>query len=273
LGNSGKRGNNQAYKSLLSQSDLIVEVDMKGKILLLTLCLCLGATAVLSADEIVIKYAWAFKDRYPDIAEKLGFQPGNIFQVGALVTPSDSPIKEVTAKNLDTGLILKASAAPDLNKLFPGIYMVDPMPSFDPSKHKGVWEIRAVDEKGREAVAKTHRMDKDGDMPFVEELKASGDPLAPIISWKAPNEKDIPKGVTVEYRVRLLKDSYNQLYRSESLSNTQHQIPEGKIKSEDLPDIYLRVECSGIDKDDSDHPVALELRSETIKSLKDALGK
>ena len=119
----------------------------------------------------------------------------------------------------------------------------------------------------------TGSMDKDGDMPFVEELKASGDPLAPIISWKAPNEKDIPKGVTVEYRVRLLKDSLNQLYRSESISNTQHQIPEGKIKSEDLSDIYVRVECSGLDKDDSDHPVALELRSETIKPLKEALGK
>ena len=216
----------------------------------------------------------SFKDRFPDNAEKLGFQAGNLFQAGALVTPAGSPIKEVTVKNLDTGLVLKASAAPDLNKLFPGIYMVEPMPPFDPSKHMGVWEIRAVDEKGREAVAKTHRMDKDGDMPFVEELKASGDPLAPTISWKAPNEKDIPKGVTVEYRVRLLKDSYNQLYRSpQSMSNTQHQIPEGKIKSEDLSDIYVRVECSGLDKDDSDHPVALELRSETIKPLKDALGK
>ena len=247
---------------------------MKGKLLLLTLCLCLGAvTAGLSADEIVIKYPWAFKDRFPDNAEKLGFQTGNLFQVGALVTPADSPIKEVTVKNLDTGLVLKASAAPDLNKLFPGIYMVDPLPTFDPSKHMGVWEIRAVDEKGREAVAKTHRMDKDGDMPFVEELKASGDPLAPMISWKAPNEKDIPKGVFVKYVVRLLKDSYNQLYRSESMSNTQHQIPAGKIKSEDLSDIYVRVECQGNDKDDSDHPFPLELRSETIKPLTEALGK
>ena len=83
----------------------------------------------------------------------------------------------------------------------------------------------------------------------------------------------ISKGVTVEYRVRLLKDYYNQLYRSESMSNTQHQIPEGKIKSEDLSDLYVRVECQGLDKDDSDHPVALELRSETIKPLKEALGK
>jgi len=67
---------------------------MKGKLLLLTLCLCLGATtAVLSADEIVIKYPWAFKDRFPDNAEKLGFQIGNLFQVGALVTPADSPDK------------------------------------------------------------------------------------------------------------------------------------------------------------------------------------
>jgi hypothetical protein len=247
---------------------------MKGKLILLTLCLCFGlATAALPADEIVLEIPYAFKDRFPDNAQNIGFPQGNHFQVGALVTPADSPIKEVTVKNLDTGLVLKASATPDLNKLFPGIYMVDPLPPFDPSKHMGVWEIRAVDEKGREAVAKTHRMDKDADMPFVEDLKASGDPLAPIISWKAPDEKDIPKGITVEYRVRLLKDYYNQLYRSESMSNTQHQIPEGKIKSEDLSDIYVRVECQGFDKDDSDHPVSLELRSETIKPLKEALGK
>jgi hypothetical protein len=137
----------------------------------------------------------------------------------------------------------------------------------------GIWEIRAVDEKGREAVAKTHRMDKDGDMPFVEELEASGDPLAPTISWKAPNEKDIPQGLTVRYVVRLLKNINDQLYRSDSMSNTQYQIPKGKIKSEDLSDLYIRIECQGHDKDDSGHSFPLEIRSETIRSLNDALGK
>ena len=247
---------------------------MKGKLRWLILCLCLGATtAAFSADEIVIEIPFAFKDRFPDNAKKLGFPTGNVFQVGALVTPVDSPIKEVTIKNLDTGLVLNASSAPQLNKLFPGLYMVEPMPQFDASKHMGVWEIRAVDEKGREALAKTHRMDKDGDMPYVGQLKASGDPLTPMISWKAPNEKDIPKGITVRYVVRLLKDSDNQLYRSKTISNTQHQIPEGKLKSDDLADVYVRIECQGHDKDDLDHPVTLELRSETIKLLKEALNK
>ena len=74
---------------------------MKGKLLLLTLCLFLGmVTAALSADEIVIEIPFAFKDRFPDNAKNIGFPPGNQFQVGALVTPADSPIKEVTVKNL-----------------------------------------------------------------------------------------------------------------------------------------------------------------------------
>ena len=81
------------------------------------------------------------------------------------------------------------------------------MPPFDPSKHLGVWEIRAKDEKGNEAVAQTHKLDKVGEMPYVKDVKASGNPLAPTIIWAAPNNKDIPEGCAdLEYRVLLAKD-------------------------------------------------------------------
>ena len=36
------------------------------------------------------------------------------------------------------------------------------------------------------------------------------------------------------YRVRLLKDSDNQIYRSGYLKDPVHVIPEGKLKQEDL---------------------------------------
>ena len=247
---------------------------MKRIILLLTLCFCFcGVTAALAADEIVIKFAWAFKDRFPEYAKKLDLPVGNVLQVGAMVKSSDFPIKEVVAKNLDTGEVLKTSTPSHSKELFAGMYMVFPMPPFDPSKHMGVWEINAVDEKGREAVYRTHRLDKDEDMPFMEDLKASGNSLAPTISWKAPMEKDIPQGVTVRYKIRLLKSRTNQLYRSKAIYETTHQIPEGKLKAEDIPDTYVRVECEGLDKDDSDHPVSLEIRSITMRPLIEALGK
>lgn len=246
---------------------------MKRIILLLTLCFCFCmVSAAIGTEEIIIKMAYVFKDRFPENAKPLGFPVGDTLQVGALVKPGDAPIKEVTVKNLDTDLILKTTPPAHINKLYPGIYMVDPMPPFDPSKHMGVWEIRVLDEKGREAVAKTHRLDKDEDMPYVQDLKASGNPLAPVISWKAPMEKEIPQGTNVRYQVRLLKHITKQLYRSKTLKDTTHQIPEGKLKSEDLSDTWVRVECMGFDKN-SDHPMSLELRSETMRPLKEALGK
>jgi len=246
---------------------------MKRKVLLLTLCLFFTvATAAFPADEITIKVVFVFVDQFPDSAQPLGFPKGQVLAVGALIVPSGSPITEVTAKNLDTGLVLKPTSA-KIGTILPGLYKVIPMPPFDPSKHVGVWEIRAKDEKGNEAVAKTHKMDKVGQIPYVEDLKASGNPLAPTITWTAPNEKDIPQGCIVKYRVRLLKDLDNQIYRSKGISDTKHQIPEGKLKSEDLSDIYIRVECQGLDKDELEHPVPLELRSQTFRPLEEALGK
>jgi hypothetical protein len=245
---------------------------MKKKVLLLTLCLFFTMVInALSADEITIKFPFAFMDRFPDGTQQLGFPEGDVFQVGCFIKPADSPIKEVTVKNLDTGLALKATPV-IVGDIFSGLYQVDPMPAFDPNKHMGVWEIRVKDEKGNEAVAKTHKMDMKGKMPYLEGLKASGNPLAPTLTWSAPNEKDIPQGANVRYQVRLLKDNNNQLYRS-STFETNFQIPEGVIKSEDLSKIYVRVGCQGWDKNDSEHPFPLELNSQTFMPLKEALGK
>ena len=110
-------------------------------------------------------------------------------------------------------------------------------------------------------------------MPYLEGVKASGNPLAPMITWSAPNEKDIPQGVKVRYRVRLLKDFTDQFYKSSIASGTNIQLPNGVIRSEDLSKIYVRVECQGWDKNDFEHPLPLELQSQTFMPLKEALGK
>ena len=246
---------------------------MKRKVVLLTLCLFFSmVTAVLPADKIKIQYPFAMSSRFPDNLQHIGVPKGNVLQVGAFITPCGFPITEVTAKNLDTGLILKPTSL-KVGTIFTVLYEVKPQPPFDPSKHLGVWEIRVKDEKGNEAVAKTHKLDKVAEMPYVKDVKASGSPLAPTITWVAPNEKDIPEGCRVIYRVRLLKDFNNQFYRSPNLIDTKHQIPEGKLKSEDLSDTYVRIECQCWDRDERARTMPLELTSHTFRPLKEALGK
>ena len=226
------------------------------------------------AYAMKIKYAYVFIDRFPDEAGPIGFTPGNVLHLGAIIIPGDSSIIEVTAKNLDTGLVLKLTenyVGPAYKNL---IYEFKPFPPLDPSKHPGVWEIRVKDEKGNETIAKTHRLDKVGKMPYVKNIKASGNPLAPTITWTAPDEKDYPAECKIKYRVRLLKRVDSQFYRSKKgLSDTKEQIPEGFLKPEDISDTYVRIETQCWDTDDTDQPVPVELKSETFLPLKEALGQ
>lgn len=248
---------------------------MKQIAILVALCLffVIVTNALSEEDKIEIKLSWAFMNRFQPESQHLGTPEGNVLQAGCMVKPAGSPIKEVTVKNLDTGLVLTAQPV-DAGKIWSGLYEVFPMQPFDPSKHMGVWEISVIDEKGNKAMVKTNKLDIKGVMPFLENVKASGNPLAPMISWSAPNEKDLPQGVAVRYRVRLLTDFMNQFYRSQIITTTTHQIPEGTIKSEeDLSKIYIRIECQGWDKNDKVHPSPLDLSSQTFKPLNKALGK
>ena len=232
------------------------------------------AMVTSQAHAITITEPFIFVDRFPDESKQLGFTPGNVVQIGALVTPGDSPITEATAKNLDTGLVLKLTPR-QIGTIFTNIlFLYWPFPPLDPSIHKGVWEIRVKDEKGNEAVAKTHRLDKVGTLPYVGNIKASGNPLAPMITWTAPKQEEIPTKCKIVYVVRLLKDINNQFYRSKTpTDDLKEQIPEGFLKSENISDTYVRIECQCLDVDDMDHPNPIELKSETFRSLKEALGK
>ena len=110
-------------------------------------------------------------------------------------------------------------------------------------------------------------------MPYVKNIKASGNPLAPLITWNAP-EIDYPSECKIKYKVRLLKNNRSQFYKSKKgLSDTKEQIPEGFLKPEDIPDTYVRIECQCWDTDEEDSSMPLELRSETFRPLKEALGQ
>jgi hypothetical protein len=68
---------------------------------------------IAQAQAITIKEPFVFVDRFPDESKQLGFTPGNVVQLGAHVTPSDSPITEATGRNLDTGLSSQANLETD----------------------------------------------------------------------------------------------------------------------------------------------------------------
>jgi hypothetical protein len=254
---------------------------MKRSILVPLFLVVVLALAATTTYAISVKYPFVYINRFPDEGESLlGYGKGNLLSLGAFVIPGDFPVTEVTAKNLDTGLILKLTTLTGVDKIYKGkmtLYHTyesgRKYPPFDPSKHLGVWEIRAKDEKGNEVAAKTHRLDKVGEMPFVGNIKASGNPLAPTISWSAPQEGGYPPECKIRYAVRLLKSGGDQFYRSKYTNDTKHEIPEGVLKSEDIPGTHIRVECQCVDPDDKEYAVPVELRSDTFRPLKEALGQ
>jgi hypothetical protein len=229
------------------------------------------ATSAISA-EFIISNPFAFQERFSNGAGKIGLPEGIVLNIGCFIKPLDSPIKEITVKNLDTGLILKPSRISP-GGIFSGMYLVFPMPAFDPGQHLGVWEFRVKDQSGKETTEKTHKLEVKKEMPFVEAVKASGNPLAPTLKWMAPAATEIPEGVKIKYQVRLLMAGNKQFYRSGGSTLTEHSIPEGIIKSEDLSKIYVRIQCQGWDANDREHFFPLELQSSTILPLTEIMEK
>jgi hypothetical protein len=226
------------------------------------------------AYAMKIQYTFVFVDRFPEESRPLGFTPGNRVQVGAMVKAGDFKITEATATNLNTGLVLEL-APMKIGAVYTNLlFLHRGFPSVDPDKHYGVWEIRLKDESGKEVVAKTHKLDIEGKIPYVENIKATGSPFAPAITWTAPKKEDVPPGCKIRYRVRLLKNNRSQFYRSKKvLSDTKEEIPKGFLKYEEIPGTYIRIETQCWDKGDKDNPFPIELKSETFLPFVEAFGK
>jgi hypothetical protein len=230
----------------------------------------------LLPDEPLVFYPFAFKDRFPGSSQHLGFQKGELLMVGAFIQPDDNPITEVTATNLSSGLELYLFS-PNIGTILSGAYFPVPLPPFNMDYHLGIWEIRVEDEEGNVVHAQTHDLDKTETMPYVKDIQASGDPLAPTISWRAPKQKDVPEWCEVHYRVRLLKYADDQFYASSPTTATFIEIPAGFLAPEDIIDTYVRIECRGIDFNEWEYfqppyyPHPLEIRSETFRPLIDLI--
>jgi hypothetical protein len=84
---------------------------MKKLVVFILLCLFVGMAAnAYSEDKINIQMTWAFMNRFQPGSQQLGFPDGNVIQVGCLIKPTDTKIKEVTVKNLDSGVVIEAPA-------------------------------------------------------------------------------------------------------------------------------------------------------------------
>jgi len=237
----------------------------------LVLALVLLAT---NSHATNIKFAFVFIDRFPEESRQLGFTPGVVVQVGAIVKVGDSPIVDATATNMDTGLVLNL-ASRNIGSIYKNVLLLhNPFPPFDPKKHLGTWEINVKDAKGKEAAAKTHRLDKAATLPYVENIQASGNSLAPMITWNALDPALYPSECKIKYKVRLLKSNLKQFYATKKgTSEAKDQIPEGILKPEDIEDTYVRIETQCWDTDDTDQPVPVELKSETFRPLAEALKR
>ena len=145
----------------------------KRNFLIMLLLLVLLGVVPITVQAVEIN-TFVFLDQFPENSVALGFPKERVIQVGAFVKAGDTNIKEVTAVNLESGVTLNARLIGELSKIMPTIYLVEPMPAFDSSKHMGIWEIRVKDDKGEVFTVKTHKLDKIEKMPYVENLKVSG---------------------------------------------------------------------------------------------------
>ena len=72
----------------------------------------------------------------------------------------------------------------------------------------------------------------------------------------------------------MLKNNRSQFYKTKKLSSEpKDEIPRGVLKYEDIPDTYIRIETQCWDTDDKDHPVGIELKSETFLPFVEAFNR
>jgi hypothetical protein len=250
-----------------------MEADMNRRRGYCTLAACAAMILLaVQAGAVEVNMPFLFIDQFDEKAHPLGFPESRVIQLGAHIDTGGIPLSSVTATNLVTGLVLEPSPVDTVNRHPSGIYRVMPLPAFVPGDHLGVWDITAIDVEGNKASVQTHYLDKRERLPYVEGISASGHPLAPTIRWRPLDAEEVPEGCGIRYRVRLFKSIDHPLHRSPPLASPFYKTPRGVIHGDDIPDIYIHIECRCTDLAEPPDPLPLELRSGSFCALKAALS-
>ena len=246
---------------------------MKSKSLFILMVLILTiAPNALASDEIAISYPYAHKSKRYFGSSGYKGPEGITLSLGCFVEGIGYPIKEVFIKNLNSGVILSAKQWPT-DDVYKNLFEVTPPPIFNETKHMGIWQVTVRDELKNQSISTTHNLNIKDELPFITDIKVSGNPLAPKIKWKPVNKKEVPEGIGVAYNVRLLYDTDYYFYRSKLLFKTKHKIPKGYIDQKKYDKIYIKVQCLGFDINDKEHIWPQEIVSITYLLLKEAFDK
>ena len=151
--------------------------DLRNKFLSAAILLSFASA---SSATLMVNSTFAFTENFgPNAA--VGLPSGHFFQLGATVDDTlgvPSNIDSVVAKLLPSG---STTPLPFLNigAIFSGLYnSVTPY-----AGENGQWEITATNLQGEVSIVNTGRLSDPLLMPLATNLAASGQLLAPLITW------------------------------------------------------------------------------------------
>jgi hypothetical protein len=227
---------------------------------------------------------YAFVDRFTDSSDvaALGFPSGPepFLNLGMIVEKEEAEkagapidIVSATASNgqVNIDLVYADIGVFELWDNFGG----DPA-VFDPKSHGGSWVITATDSKGASASTQPVLLEYGFVMPFVEDVNVEQTTSGDLkVTWIVPElEPEIAAKCDVDYRLRLLKNIDQQLYRSDGTTESSVTVPAATLEEKaggDLAGVWGRIEMACRDKDEQQKNNAgegqLEARSNTFFPL------
>ena len=244
----------------------------------------LCAVTAADADEATLPFTdpYVFVDRFSNSADvkSLGFPTGPkpFLTLGMIVekekaeeagTPVD--IVSATASN---GKVTFDLIYADIGILDLWDNWRDGAPEFDPESQMGTWVITATDSKGEMASTSPVVLDHGFELPFVENAHAEKMESGELhVTWSAPAlDPKMQEQCDVDYRVRLLRDGDNQLYRSSPTTEMSITVPAETVMEkvgDSLEGVWGRVEmaCRDQNEKNNDGVGELEARSNTFFPL------
>jgi hypothetical protein len=166
-------------------------------------------------------------------------------------------IETVTATALDAGQPSYVLEPFFVGPAIPiGTFGVSP---YDPlyTGQTGRWQITATNYQGESATLTTHVLDKPRVIPLANNIHFSDNSATPTISWDPVLFDDDLNATTPDvqvesYRVRFMYGTYEQIYRSGSLTATSYNVPVGVLEA-GMP-IYVMIEAFDLDTTEVGNP-------------------